>query len=97
MTVVKLIARVPARPKKPLPAWNDDALMMLSSRTIAMINTKNMDCGCPVVCCKANDHREWTFGSSGDSVIGQRKGLFHFFSLRLEQRREVGILFSCAL
>ena len=65
MTVVKLIARVRLQQgltMKPLPAWNDDALMMLSSRTIAMINRKNMDCCGPVVCCKANDHREWTFG-----------------------------------
>ena len=63
MTVVKLIARVRLQglTMKPLPAWNDDALMMLSSRTIAMINTKNMSYG-PVVGCKANDHSEWAFG-----------------------------------
>ena len=76
MTVVKLIARVRLQGLKEASAWNDDALMMLSSRTIAMINTKNMDCCRPVVCCKANDHREWTFGIHYSSNWSKKRLLF---------------------
>ena len=77
MTVVKLIERVRLQglTMKPLPAWNDDALMMLSSRTIAMINTKNMSYG-SVVCCKANDHREWSFGIHYSSNWSKKRLLF---------------------